>query len=437
MTSQCADGLPVNLKSDMKILIINTSEKTGGAAIAANRLAKALRRSGQSVKMLVRDKSTDDVDVKSLGGTLRTRWQFLWERFTIWVANKFDREKLFQISFANTGTDVTRLREFVEADVVHLHWVNQGMMSLRDIERIVQSGKPIVWTMHDMWPFTGVCHYNDGCLNFLNGCGKCQFLHSDYARDISNKVLGRKKAVYGSGNICFVACSKWLRDIAQKSNLLKNNCVVDVPNTIDIDIFRQKDKESIRERYNLPLDKKMLLFSSAKINDARKGFVYLIEACNILLATSPDLCKELGVIILGKAGEECSAIPFPSFVMDYIQDENDLSDIYNAADVFVTPSLQDNLPNTVMEALACGLPCVGFNVGGIPEMIDHKVNGYVSEYRSAKDLADGIRWVLEEAQYDELGKEALNKVGKCYTGEVVAERYLQIYNGLVGEYGEK
>ena len=181
----------------------------------------------------------------------------------------------------------------------------------------------------------------------------------------------------------------------------------------------------------------MLLFSSAKISDKRKGFAYLVEACNILSATSPGLCKELGVMILGKSCEDYTAIPFPTFVMNYVQDENELSDIYNAADVYVTPSLQDNLPNTVMEALACGLPCVGFNVGGIPEMIEHRVNGYVSEYKSAKDLANGVSWVLQEARYGELEKMSLEKVRKCYSGEVVVERYLQIYNGLVGKNREK
>ena len=417
----------------MKILIINTSEKAGGAAIAANRLAKALNRNGIDATMLVRDRQTTDNKVLALGSTMRTRFQFVWERFTIWISNKFDKKRLFLISFANTGTDITKLKEFKEADVVHLHWINQGMLSLNDINRIVKSGKPVVWTMHDMWPFTGVCHYNEDCAGYTQNCGKCQYLRSKSGNDISHKCLKRKEMIYNNSNIAFVACSKWLKDIAQKSRLLKNKEVVDIPNTIDTDIFKDKDKKSIRERYNLPIDKKLLLFSSAKISEKRKGLPYLIEACNILAEKSPDLSKELGVVILGKNSNESPEIPFPTYTMNYIKGEKELSDIYNAADLFVTPSLQDNLPNTIMEALACGLPCVGFNVGGIPEMIGHKTNGYVSEYKSATDLAKGIHWALKEAKYDELKKASIEKVKKSYSDRIVVEKYMQIYNRLTNK----
>lgn len=414
----------------MKILIINTSERIGGAAIAANRLAKALRRSGQDVTMLVRDKQTTDKNVSAIGPTWLTKFQFLWERFIIWISNRFDKKRLFQVSFANTGTDVTKLKEFQEADIIHLHWVNQGMLSLNDIERIVRSGKPVVWTMHDMWPFTGVCHYNDGCENYITDCGSCHLLGSESNNDISGKLQARKMKIFDNGNIAFVACSKWLRDIAAESALLKDRSVTNIPNTIDMRTYKEKDKKIIREKYNLPIDKRLLLFSSAKTSEKRKGFSYLVEACCILQERYPDLCKELGVIILGKSNEEAMDIPLPSYTMSYIKDDEGLSEIYNAADVYVTPSLQDNLPNTIMEALACSLPCVGFNVGGIPEMIDHKANGYVAEYKSATDLANGIYWVLEEAQYMELKRLALVKAQKSYSEKVVVERYMQVYKKI-------
>ena len=433
MMSRYANGLQENSNKTMKVLIVNTSEKTGGAAIAANRLLKALNRNGVDATMLVRDKQSSDERVFALGTTLRTKWNFIWERMAIFLSNNFDKKRLFRISFANTGTDITKKKEFKEADIIHLHWINQGMLSLDDIDRIVKSGKPIVWTMHDMWIFTGVCHYNEECTKFIENCGKCPLLCSKCLNDISNQLQRKKKSIYSNGNINFVACSKWLRDIACKSNILKNERVTDIPNTIDTAIFKEKDKKSIREKYNLPTDKKLLLFSSAKISEERKGFSYLIEACHILSREYPELCKNLGVVVLGKESESSNTIPFPTYAMNYVREENELSDIYNVADLYITPSLQDNLPNTIMEALACGLPCVGFNVGGIPEMIEHKVNGYVSEYKSASDLANGIHWTLQEATYDNLRKAAVEKVEKCYSEQIVAEKYIQIYDSMTNK----
>ena len=147
----------------MRVLIINTSEKTGGAAIAARRLMEALKNSGVQVQMLVRDRQTDAADVVELPPSWLNMWRFIWERLVIWKANRFKRHNLFQVDLANTGTDITTLPEFKEADVIHLHWVNQGFLSLKDIRRIIDSGKPIVWTMHDQWPFTGICHYSGEC----------------------------------------------------------------------------------------------------------------------------------------------------------------------------------------------------------------------------------------------------------------------------------
>ena len=147
----------------MRVLIINTSERTGGAAVAANRLMEALNNNGVKAKMLVRDKETDSLTVAGTGGGLRQRWHFLWERWCIFSRLHFSRKHLFEIDIANVGTDVTRTREFIEADVVHLSWINQGMLSLSGIKKILDSGKPVVWTMHDFWPATAICHYPHGC----------------------------------------------------------------------------------------------------------------------------------------------------------------------------------------------------------------------------------------------------------------------------------
>ena len=158
----------------MRVLIINTSERIGGAAIAASRLMESLKNNGIKAKMLVRDKQTDQISVVRLKSNWLQVWKFMWERIVIWSANRFRRYHLFDVDIANTGTDITSLPEFRQADVIHLHWVNQGMLSLKDIRKILTSGKPVVWTMHDMWPCTGICHYARECKNYQQECHDCQ-----------------------------------------------------------------------------------------------------------------------------------------------------------------------------------------------------------------------------------------------------------------------
>mgnify|MGYP000544407329 CR=1 FL=1 len=147
----------------MRVLLINTSERIGGAAIAASRLMESLKNHGIKAKLLVRDKQTDQITVVSLNYNWRMIWKFVWERIVIWKANRFKKENIFAVDIANTGTDITSLPEFQQADVIHLHWINQGMLSLKNIEKILASGKPVVWTMHDMWPCTGICHHAREC----------------------------------------------------------------------------------------------------------------------------------------------------------------------------------------------------------------------------------------------------------------------------------
>ena len=185
----------------MRVLIINTAERIGGAAIAANRLMEALKNNGIKAKMLVRNKQTDQVTVVALKKSWRRIWQFTWERIVIWAANGFKRHNLFAVDIANTGTDITSLPEFRQADVIHLHWINQGMLSLKDIQRILASGKPVVWTMHDMWPFTGICHYSGECEKYTAQCHDCPLLLKPHHHDLSEKTFHKKQKHYGSHHV--------------------------------------------------------------------------------------------------------------------------------------------------------------------------------------------------------------------------------------------
>ena len=417
----------------MRVLIINTSERIGGAAIAANRLMDALRNNGIQAKMLVRDKQTDNIAVTGLKKSLWSIWQFVWERIVIWKANHFKQHNLFEVDIANTGTNILSLPEFTQADIIHLHWINQGMLSLADIRRIIESRKPIVWTMHDMWPFTGICHYAGECKKYTSKCEQCPVLLKGSKKDLSFRTFQKKMKMFEGSRIHFVSCSQWLGNMAKNSKLIGHQNITSIPNAINTNLFKPKSKQAIREKYQIPSDKKLLLFGSMKTTDKRKGMDYLVEACQILAKEQPDFCKQLGVVILGMNSEIYQSLfPFPIYAMNYVHAEKDLVDIYNIVDLYVTPSLQDNLPNTIMEAMACGIPCVGFNVGGIPEMIDHLHNGYVADYKSAEDFANGIHWALSESEYQSLSEEARRKVTSSYSESTIAKRYIEVYNKIIG-----
>ena len=409
----------------MRVLIVNTSERTGGAAVAASRLMMALNNHGVKAKMLVRDKDTDSLTVASLPKSPMNRWRFLWERWVVFCRLHFQRQHLFEVDIANAGADITKLREFQEADIIHLHWINQGMLSLGGIRQILRSGKPVVWTMHDIWPATAICHVTLGCRHFTTQCQHCRLLPGGGSRnDFSTTIWQKKRRMLESENIYFVACSHWLESEAKKSALLKGQKVASVPNPIDTHIYKKGDKHEARQRLGLPLDRKLILFASQRVTNQNKGMSYLIEACRQL----SDI-PQLGVVILGGHAEEVvDLLPIESFPLGYVNDEQRLVDVYRSADVFVLPSLSENLPNTIMEAMACGVPCVGFRVGGIPEEIDHKKNGYVAEYANADDLAKGIRWILSEADYERLSEQAIHKVVHSYSQQSVASQYIEVYN---------
>ena len=412
----------------MKVILLNTSERIGGAAIVANRLMKALISNGFEVNTLVLNKQTDDEKVISIQSSFVKRQLakifFIWERFIIFIHNGFCKENLFAVSIANTGSDISKHPLIREADIIHVHWINQGFLSIKGIGKLIKTGKPIVWTMHDMWPCTGICHHSRACDNFKKECGQCFFLKSKKNKDLSHKIfLKKKQAIFSNNNLTLVGCSTWLANKAKVSGLSKRQNIWSIPNPIDIDVFKVLDSFSSRKKLGLPENKKLLLFGAANVTDRRKGIYYLMDALNEL-TNWDDLC----LVVFGQMKAEFKeVIKIPVYQMGYISEQELIVTIYNAVDLFVTPSLEENLPNTIMEAMACGTPCVGFNIGGIPEMIDHKQNGYVAEYKNSKDLAEGINWILNIADYKHLSLNAREKAVKNYSQETVAKQYINLY----------
>lgn len=417
----------------MRILIVNTAERTGGAAIAANRLLHALNHNGVEATMLVRDRKTDSPSVASIEPSWRLRANFLWERGVIWLANGLSKRNLFQVDIANAGTDITRMEVFRQADIIHLHWVNQGFLSLSDLERIMASGKPVVMTMHDQWYFTGICHYSGDCDKYQSQCCHCPMLtRGGIDTDLARRVFDRKRAIYSGKALAFVGCSRWIADLARKSPLTQGHLVTNVPNAIDTDVFTPMDQAAARERHGLPADKRLLLFGAQRITDERKGFRYLKEACEHLIQNHPDLTSEMGVVVLGGDAQAVkSALPLPVYTVGYLNNEAEIAQLYNAVDLFVTPSLQDNLPNTIVEAMACGTPCVGFHVGGIPEMISHEQDGYVARYKDSNDFAHGIAWCLGDNRLATLRQQARAAALATYAEPIAASNYQQVYSALL------
>lgn len=417
----------------MKVLILNTSETIGGAAVAARRLKNALLKAGEYVLMLVRDKQTTDrnvIEVNTNSVDRKINWLcFVWERLVIFFSNGLNRENLFKVSIANCGVNNSFLSVVNDMDIIHLHWINQGFLSLKQIKEIAKSGKPVVWTMHDMWPCTAICHYSWDCERFHNECGMCPFLRSSNEEDLSQRVW-KKKRFFSSSGIQFVAVSSWLAKQAQESSLMKGLDIKVIPNVIDTTVFFQKDQLEIRKLLGLPLDKKIILMGAARLDDPIKGFQYLKEALKILSPNRTDILLILfGSIKNSESFFQELSVPYIS--LGLLTDNNQISDLYSAANVTVVPSLYETFGQTLIEAMACGCPTVSFNNSGQTDIIDHQVNGFLAEYKNSTDLAAGISWVLDRKDQKSLEDACIRNVHEHYTEQVVAKQYIKLYNELL------
>ncbi|RLD80493.1 MAG: glycosyl transferase group 1, partial [Bacteroidetes bacterium] len=381
----------------MKVVLVNKSDRTGGAAVACRRLQKALQKAGADAKLLVQEKNDDDQTVKITGTGFWKRKKnfllFVLERF-YFLFYEASKEIRFAFSPAIAGENIYKNNLIKEADIIHIHWFNQGFLSLKNLKRLIALNKPIVWTLHDMWAFTGGCHYSGDCENYMVSCGNCPFIKNPSEKDLSYKILKKKKTILKDANITFVTCSNWLKAKAKESSLLKDFIVVSIPNPIDQKQFYPMDKKMIREKLSLPADKKLILFAAANISDKRKGLSYLLKALE-LVEKNNSIPTDLEIVTFGKSDDSVfNNLPFNVHNLGILSKTEKIAEAYNAADLFVLPSLEDNLPNTIMESLACGTPVLAFKTGGIPEMIDHKKNGYLADYKSAEDLKKGLVFIL-------------------------------------------
>lgn len=420
----------------MKVTLINTSDAGGGAPAACMRLLKALQSSGVDATLLVQEKKTNEPGVypmvRDLKSRLNARFDFLFERLPfIWFFAR-DKSVRFAFSTAHTGSDISGEQPVKNAGILHLHWTNQGFLSIDNLNQLVALGKPVVWTMHDMWAFTGGCHYAGTCDHFLGQCGNCYFLRNPGPNDISLAGWAKKQVLfYNQHNIVFVTPSRWLADVAGKSSLLNRFRIEVIPNPIDTVIFSPKGKLMCRNKWSIDPAARIILFGAANINDRRKGITYLVEALDIL-KNSVNAVENIEIVIFGKNKSfDTSLLPFKTYAMDIIRSEAELAELYSLADIFVSPSVEDNLPNMIMESLACATPVVAFDTGGITDMVIHQQNGYLAHYLSSADLAKGMQEVLFSPAPERLAEQARNKVLNDFSYEKVASQYIALYQSIL------
>jgi len=402
----------------MNVLLLNTYPH-GGAAVACRRLHAALREANINANLL----TAHDTG---------SRWPFYAERLSFLPFER-DKSVRFSFSLANFGNNLSQHPLVRQADVLHLHWVNQGFLSLKNIQQLAELGKPIVWTLHDMWAFTGGCHYSQGCEHFIKECGNCHYLNRPAAHDLSHRIWLRKHKQYPK-NIHFITSSEWLGNLARSSSLLKDFPVSAIPIPIDTTVFKplpDAERQAYREQHGVSPNAHLLLFSAMKVSEERKGFRFLLEALQILKSQHPDF--QLEILVLGKTQPEAlAALPYPFHALGLLQGQTELAQAYGASDVFAMPSLEDNLPNTVIESLACGTPIASFQTGGIPEMVGHLKEGHIAAQGDSTALAAGILEILQgKTPLSQYRAAARQKAEREYSNLAVAQRTIPIYERVL------
>ncbi|MBT5407162.1 MAG: glycosyltransferase [Gammaproteobacteria bacterium] len=411
----------------MRILILNASDISGGAARAAYRLHRSLLSQGVESIMLVQKKDSDDNSVVGPISKIEKGINIIRPHIDSLLLRKYkNRTKtLFSPSSLSFSKTVEKINQ-INPDIVHMHWINGAMFSIEELTKIKF---PLVWSLHDMWAFTGGCHYDEECGRFVNECGKCKVLGSRKEEDLSKKIFHRKVKVYSSiTDLTVVGLSKWLNNSSKKSTLLKNKRHVNLPNPIDTNTFKPFDKQKARELWCLPKNKKLVLFGAIyATSDERKGYNILSNALTKLNY------KDIQFIVFGSSGPSNQGDAITNIhYLGKLNDDISLITLYSAADVMVVPSLQENLSNTIMESMACGTPVVGFDIGGNGDLIDHKKNGYLAKYLNSDDLTKGISWVLSEMDnHNNLSIKAREKIVLNFDSDIVAKQYINLYKSIL------
>ncbi|WP_374165844.1 glycosyltransferase [Arcticibacter sp. MXS-1] len=424
----------------MKVAHLNAYDGNGGAGRACLRLNDALNAAGLQSEVLVNYKFGADPSIKSLNAGLLpkgfTAFGILLERF---VSSMYSKKVKIPFSVPVWGKDLSAEALLKDADLIHLHWVNHAFLRPRDLKALQKLNKPIAWTFHDSNAFTGGCHVRYTCDHFENECGNCPVLKERGPRDLSHRIWKAKRSAYQKLDFHVVAPSTWMAASVKRSKLLRTAEIEVIPNTLDTEVFKPVEKSLAKQQAGLNPDSFIMLsgFMPSK-KDLHKGTPFLLEALEILAGSTDVDRSRIELIVFGNRDEKnVPDFPVKTTFLGTISDDRKLAAYYSAADAFLTPSLEDNLPNTVMESLACGTPVVAFTTGGIPDMVQHKENGYLAQYRSSQDFAAGIEWVYAHSAPMALNAEARRTVEDKFSGPIIAHRHIELYQQMLENYRSK
>lgn len=401
----------------MNILQINTLDKKGGAAKVAYSLKQEFEKKGHTTSMFVGRKYSDENNIKILNDT-RSFSGKIRKKLVYWLANDID---------VFSSDHILKTPEFKRADIVHCHNLHSNYFNLGTLEKITKS-KPVVWTFHDMWPITAHCaHAFDGKIK------KSEFFTCP-SLDIyppiawhNEKYLEKKKAkIYANSNFHIVTPSKWLAEKVGQS-ILKDKSLSIIHNGIDTSVFKplRSDLGRLRSDLGLPLDKRIILIvAKGGASNPWKGGNYAQELIKAFKSDSRAFFVDLG----GEIGQTSQNLK----TVNYIADPNTLAKYYSTADILLYPSIADNCPMVVLEAMACGLPVVSFATGGIPELVEHKINGYIAEYKNVEDLKGGINYLsnLSPEETQIMRQHSIEKIKNSFTVEKMAEHYIKMYEKI-------
>ena len=422
------------MMSSIKIVHVNTNDTRGGAARAAYRLHSALINEGIASNIFVQKRKSNDPNVSALNPSAGWFQQKLRQFRSNHITRDFSRYDaaagidydFFSDDRSVYGAEV--LAQFPSCDLVNLHWISSFIDYRTFFREIARRRIPAVWTLHDMNPLTGGCHYNRGCERFLEGCGACPQLKSSDANDLSRQIWLRKQAALENlpnNGLHLVALCQWMADEARRSQLLQRFPISIIPNSLDTTVFAPRNRQVAREIFQIPPDRKVALFVAGSLKDVRKGMELLQQAL-VSACDTPNLM----LASVGHA-EWTANTNIPHRSLGAIDDDRLLSFAYSAADLFVIPSLQDNLPNTVMEALSCGTPVVGFAVGGIPDMVRPGVTGALAPPNDAAALGATIASLLNQPErLAEMSAQCRRIALAEYGMNTQAHRYMKLYQTI-------
>ena len=414
----------------MKVVIVNHSDMQGGAAIVSLRLVHALREAGVDARMLVIDRRSDDSLVGVMGGKWLNKWNFLAERLGVFVRNGFRRDTLFKIDTGSHGINIASHPWVQDADVVCLNWVNQGTLSLKGIKKLSESGKPIVWTMHDMWNCTGVCHYSFECERYKDRCHNCPLLggkNSSKCDDLSTKIQEKKRKLYEQVPIHFVAVSHWLAECCQQSKIMGDSHLSVIYNAFPIHDFDYHRLSG--EIKDIPADKKIIVMGARRLDVEVKGFKELIETTQYIARNKPELAGRIHLVLYGDIHDKSllDKIEVPCTYLGSIGSTEQLSQLYRHSDIVLSTALYENLPGTLIEGQASGCLPVTFGKGGQADIVDHLKTGYIAKYKDPASVAAGIEWAIEA----NIPREFLHsEVERKFAASKIAQQYIELFKQL-------